>query len=131
MQASTYGEMNLPKELSKGFTTTDDKIINGRIKSGRWENLTVAKNTYYPDMVNSYGYLRSAWNLNPSPYISRFPLNFSSNSVSFVFPTCSGYYNILQYDDMMDFFEESAFPPHGSTHTLFAGMYGCDALDTM
>jgi hypothetical protein len=118
LQTSTYGEVNVPKDLSKGFTYEDDKIIDGRIKTGRWKDLKADMNTYYPDMVSGYGYLRAAWNMNPSPYVSRFEFNFSSDGVPITFPTCASHYDILQFDDMMDFFYDMSFGPHNEAHTI-------------
>jgi hypothetical protein len=49
-------------------------------------------------------YVRAPWTFNPSPYISRFPFYFSSDRIVVTFPKCTTFYDILQYDDMMDFF---------------------------
>jgi hypothetical protein len=131
MKASTYGEVKAPKDLSKGFTYADDKIIDGRITSGRWENLKVEMNSYYSEVATGYGYLRAPWNMNPSPYLSRFPFDFSSDGATVIFPTCYDNYKILQYDDMMDFFFDMAYGPHGSSHTILGGFFGCDTFNKM
>jgi hypothetical protein len=112
-QASTYGKVKDPKDLSKVFRYSDDQIIDGRLPPVRWENLTVEMNTDYPDMIAGYGYLHAPWNMHPSPYLSRFAFNFTTNTKTLIFPTYSSHNDILQYDNMMDFFYESALDPHG------------------
>jgi hypothetical protein len=82
-------------------------------------------------MVSGYGYLRAAWNMNPSPYVSRFEFNFSSDGVPITFPTCASHYDILQFDDMMDFFYNMAGGPHADAHAVLGGYYGCDTFNKM
>jgi len=38
---------------------------------------------------------------------------------------------VLQYDDMMDFYYQISYDPHGPVHVLTGGIYGCDLLDTL
>lgn len=121
--SKVYGTTGSPAVVSSGFTYDSDQIINGRIKDGRWKDLKAEKNLYYPDLDYGYGYMRAPWNMNPSPYVSRFAFDFGG---AITWPSCSAHYTILQYDDMMDFFIRSSFGPHATTHTMFSGYFGCD-----
>jgi len=114
--------------LIKGFQYSSDPLIDGRIPDGRWKDLKVEYNTFYPDLNAGYGYLRAPWNMNPSPYISRFGFDFNA---SIEFPSCYSHYEALQFTDMMDFYYGTSLDAHAETHTLAAGYYGCDVFDTL
>lgn len=128
LSSDTYGAMSLPSNVSHGFTYTEDAMDDGRVKDSRWTDLKVEQNIWYDDLRYSYGYLRAPWNLNPSPYITRYAFSFKNK---LTFPDCASHYDILQYDDMMDFFATIANSPHSKTHTVLGGFYGCDAFQTL
>ena len=69
-----------------------------------------------------YGYMRGPWNLNPNPYVSRYTFNFSMYKM----PSCSDHFTLMNYDNMMTFFNLGEFAPHGNVHILTGGAYGCD-----
>lgn len=68
-----YGNTQNPTN-SIAFTYENDSVLDARIIGGRWNNLEAEMNTNYPDLYSGYGYLRSPWNLNPSPYVSRYTM---------------------------------------------------------
>jgi hypothetical protein len=43
-------------------------------------------------------------------------------------PTCTSHYNMLQYQDVMDFMIDFEDDPHATTHSMIGGTYGCDML---
>jgi hypothetical protein len=100
-QESTYGNVQPPKDIYSGYQYETDDIQEGRIISGLWKDTKAEKNIYYPSMESGYGYLRAPWNMNPSPYLSRFPFIFGS---AVTLPSCTAHYSILQYTELMDFF---------------------------
>eukprot|EP01038_Epipyxis_sp_PR26KG_P004980 gene4980-6963_t len=128
MQPHIYGSMKQPKDVTNGFTYHDDSILDAAIPDGLWKNLKTEMNTKFEDLKYGYGYLRAPWNLNPSPYISRFPFEFND---TILLPSCPSHYEILQYDDMMDFFFKMQLTPHGATHAALGGIYGCDMFDPL
>lgn len=128
LSSDTYGAMSLPSNVSHGFTYTEDAMDDGRVKDSRWADLKVEQNVWYDDLRYSYGYLRAPWNLNPSPYITRYAFSFKNK---LTFPDCASHYDVLQYDDMMDFFATIGNSPHSKTHTVLGGFYGCDAFQTL
>ncbi len=124
--ADVFGSVSYPKSSIKGFTRTSDRIEDARIADGRWADQLVEMNTMFPTLYAAYGYLRAPWVLNPSPYTSRYSFDWD---VEFGYlPSCYYNYDILEYTDLMDYFYEISFGPHGTAHTTYGGVYGCDAL---
>jgi len=128
MQSHIYGTTIKPQDISQGFTYKADSLLDAAIPDGLWKGLKAEMNTNYEDLKYGYGYLRAPWNLNPSPYISRFVFEFND---TVLLPSCGSHYEILQYDDMMDFFFKMQLSPHGATHAALGGIYGCDLFDPL
>lgn len=125
-QPDSFGTMYAPP--SGDYFTYNEPLESTAIKDGRWAGLKAVKAEDFPEYSghgNAYGYLRSPWNLNPSPYITRATITFDSVKL----PTCSSHYTSLEYTDFNLWMYDSAFDPHGPTHTLFGGYYGCEALE--
>eukprot|EP01035_Chromulina_nebulosa_P026426 gene26426-34592_t len=72
-----------------------------------------------PNKKYGYGYMRAPWNLNPSPFVSRFAFDF--NSTKDALPSCLSHYNALRSEDMMEFFFQSEMEPHGGNHMETGG----------
>lgn len=128
MSEEVFGSMNRPSQLHEGYTYSSDEIVSGAIMNGRWKLLKAEKNIDYEELSGGYGYMRAPWNMNPSPYISRFTADYG---IGIYLPTCESHYNILQYDNMMDFFVDMEDAPHATTHSLTGGIYGCDLLEPL
>ncbi len=128
MSPDMFGSMTFPKNMMSGFRYDSDKVLDAKISDSLFANLPAEKsdNTVFPG--NGFGYMRAPWNMNPSPYISRFTFDFNHK---ILLPTCEMHYDILQYDDMMDFFFKVAFGPHATVHTLTGGFYGCDKFQPL
>eukprot|EP01038_Epipyxis_sp_PR26KG_P015305 gene15305-20622_t len=128
MRNELYGSTSKPKDFQAGFVYGKDLVNDARIPDSLWANLKTEFNTEYSDLKFGYGYMRAPWNLNPSPYISRFVFDFSSVKP----PSCMNHYKMLsEYDDLMTFFFKMAFGPHASIHGLLGGMYGCDMFQPL
>ena len=121
-----FGNISLPINLQYGYTYENDSIEAGTVNSGRWAYLTIDKmQSTITYLKSGYGYMRAPWNMNPSPYVSRYLLG---TEASLSLPTCSSHYNILKESTMMSFFNNIAYDPHSSVHALIGGIYGCDKL---
>lgn len=120
----TFGSLNAPSIPDK-WTYTNDSLEDAAISNGRWKKTKAEVNTQFSDLVNGYGYLRGPWNTNPSPYISRFTLEYVS------LPKCSAYYNWLSFDSYTDFLYQASFGPHASVHGDIGGLFGCDVFDQL
>lgn len=124
--ADTFGSLNShvvddSYDIDVGWSSNTNDINDARILDGRWANLKTDYNSYYSDMKTAYGYFRAPWNMNPSPYLTRF-----TGSVSW--PTCSSFYNWLGKTDLMKFLKYAPGPAHASVHGTVGGVYGCDIL---
>ena len=124
-QENTFGSLNFG--AGDGYSEWNyktNKVDDARIRDGRWVNQTTEYNTFYPEMRQGYGYLRGPWNMNPSPYLVRFPKGLS-------FTGCST--NIAGLSkNFKDFLGWSMSAPHGSFHVDIGGSFGCDTtLDSL
>ena len=128
MTPTLFGSMNQPADLSWGFTYSSDAILDAAIPDGRWAYLAADKNSAYSDLVAAYGYMRAPWNMNPSPYISRFTMDLQ---VGVSLPSCQQHYDTLVYTDLMSYLYDIQYEPHATTHSLTGGIYGCDLLQPL
>ena len=89
--------------------------------------------TYDPSATihNSYGYLRSPWNTNKSPFVTRAHTfcGFSYNLDWW--PSCGIHYNITfsdEYDSWYDYAWAAPYAPHGPVHFMIGGYANCGNL---
>ena len=123
--ADTFGSIQFPKDDTWGWTYRDDSIEGAAIPDGRWKKQLADINSRYSFPGNSFGFMRGPWNLNPSPYISRFSI---SNSL---LPQCSSYYSWLEETSLESFLNIAPFGPHASVHGAVGAVFGCDVMDQM
>lgn len=122
----TFGALVEPVDTTCGFTYKNDLLSAGTIQNGRWKNAKTDVNTRFSSIINGYGLLRSPWNMNPSPYISRFA---SSESA---LPTCNDYYTLFSSSStLIDFLDEIQKGSHAPIHSALGGTFGCDVLDAI
>jgi hypothetical protein len=108
--ADVFGSINKPNDTLWGYSYRSDAMLTAAIPDGRWAYSKAGKNTRFPDLANGFGYMRGPWNMNPSPYISRFTIAAPS------LPSCSAYYDGLVMTDIMDFLAYAPFDPHAPIH---------------
>jgi len=72
--------------------------------------------------------MRAPWNLNPSPYVSRFS---SRTDVAKDLPACLSHYKLLSSTSLMSFSYDIAYAPHAGAHSLSGGTYGCDKFSPL
>ena len=126
MTSEIFGSMKQPKDLEWGFNYGNgDQIVDAAIQDGRWAFMTADLNDEYPELLAGYGYMRAPWNMNPSPYISRFTMDLK---VGISLPSCTEHYTMLEYTDLMTFLYKIQYGPHATTHSLTGGIYGCDMM---
>ncbi|KAJ1460117.1 hypothetical protein M885DRAFT_458851 [Pelagophyceae sp. CCMP2097] len=90
-----YG-VSLDEFLERGFEAW--AIRDGRWKYAKVKRLTGADTKGYP--VNSYGYLRSPWNNNPSPYVTRINFPYDPASLGKSWPTCTDLHTFIEPQDV-------------------------------
>lgn len=127
MSANMFGRVREPRdsEVDSGYTYASNKIEDFAIKDGRWAyTKTALTPSKFTDLAGGYGYMRSPWNMNPSPYVTRFT---GTNYL----PTCTSHMNMMDYTNMMDFMIESEVAPHAGLHGVTGGAFGCDMFDDL
>jgi len=123
--ADMFGTLVQPTDHYWGWTYKNDKIVDAAIPDGRWKQAPADVNYQYPDLQNGFGYIRGPWNMNPSPYITRF------TSYTLSLPSCLDYYAWATDKEFLDFMAIAAYGPHASTHGVIGSVYGCDLMDPL
>ena len=127
MTADMFGSMRIPleSEYDDGYLYSKNNITDFAILDGRWAYIKAERNpAKFAGLEAGYGYMRSPWNMNPSPYVSRF------TGTSFM-PKCSTFVDMLDYTDLMSFMNNVEVSPHASVHGSNGGTYGCDLFDPL
>jgi len=120
-----FGTVVAPDDEVFGWTYRNSSILMGAIPDSNWAYIKASYNTRYEDLENGFGFMRGPWNMNPSPYVSRFATESST------LPGCITHYELLKYDDMMDFLAQAPYDSHASTHGSIGGVFGCDKFDDL
>jgi hypothetical protein len=72
---------------------------------------------------NAYGQLRSPWNLNGAPYVTRSHDNCGAQADQF--PSCTAVSDMqADYDSFSDYVWDLMYSPHGSVHNFVGGAFG-------
>ena len=97
---------------------------SGALPTSRWRLFEIPSDPLWSTQAAGYGYLRPPWNLNPSRYVSRFPLQggqglaeididgesaggASTATGQLLLPDCeSGYAKLMQSDTPLQFLRE-------------------------
>mmetsp|Transcript_868 Transcript_868/g.1103 ORF Transcript_868/g.1103 Transcript_868/m.1103 type:complete len:681 (-) Transcript_868:144-2186(-) len=126
------------------FGTADTTLHT--VTEGRWAYTRVPKQSDYESTTsnddddddnlasNPYGYMRAPWNLNPSPYVTRYHKACSENlgeKGSYEFnqwPTCKDhYYASFDISSYGEFVYYMSYDAHGGVHRMIGGSGGdCD-----
>jgi len=114
------------------FGTSDTHLHT--VTKGRWAYTRVPKISRETEVANPYGYMRAPWNLDVSPYITRFHKSCGDNMGSKgdyetnQWPTCAiHHYAVSSIDSWAYFTGYMAIDAHGGVHRLIGGAGGdCD-----
>lgn len=81
----------------------------------------------YNGIVKNFGYLRAPWNINPSPYVSRFT-NYEA-----ALPDCTDHYDWISDSQttLQEFLQVAPYAPHARIHGSIGSVYGCDMMSPM
>lgn len=99
----------------------DDKTVT----SGRWAYTPIMTDAWnFSEVYNSYGLMRSMWNTNKIPYVTR-----TSETYGYLtsrFPKCNEVKEQMSIDNWADFGINAMYGPHGTIHNMIAGQWGRD-----
>ena len=104
-------------------TTPISAFHSGALPNSRWRLYEIPTDPLWSPHDAGYGYLRPPWNLNPSRYVSRFPLQGgqgladidsdsdtgggSTTTTALLLPDCeNGYVKMMQADTPLQFLRE-------------------------
>eukprot|EP00752_Nemacystus_decipiens_P008279 g7402.t1 len=122
--------LNPPLFQESWFGTADP--VDYKVKDGRWANTKIPSmydgnpGDLTPDV---YGLLRSRWNVNSSPYLTRGLGKLCDGYVtdSYHWPTCElHHWLVTGYTDFYSWVWESMYAPHGPVHTWIGGVLNCE-----
>jgi len=124
----TYDEMEY-NELESSPIFQDDWFgpmnpLNSEhiVVSGRWKFLQVPIAGDDFDVFNPWGFLKSPWNTNPSPYLARNKYVNQGNSLST--PDCHSFYTFWAQDKMSRINNMFNGATHGPVHVKIGGEWG-------
>ena len=122
---------------------TDHSILNGRFAFQTVGMVTAE--TAGSILHGPYGYLRAPWNLNPSPYVTRYHKlcgvspedtyidtdDTIKDLTDYKWPSCASHWELTfddDYDTWYSWVWKSSYAPHGPVHAWIGGVGGdsCD-----
>lgn len=106
----------------KWFGAVDEK---NHIVDGHWAHATVPKASSTNDLQNAYGYVRSYWNSNSDPEISRHLFDFCGvEPVTKKIPSCESHFDVLNSANLGELQLLSPNDGHGPMHVQIGGVWG-------
>lgn len=111
------------------------------VTEGRFANVSVPINASAP-IHSPYGYLRSPWNANKSPYLSRFHdfcgadfvwnhegISATSGNSATSWPSCEVHWQITYHvNTWYEYVWNSNYQPHGPVHFMIGGWSHCGSI---
>lgn len=77
-------------------------------------------------VTNAWGLMRSPWNTNKVPYLSRSRSSYGFFLDTSLVPGCSNHYDIMKQESWSGFGDGIQEAPHGSLHILVGGTWNAD-----
>lgn len=97
------------------------------VSRGRFAYIPVKKDAWsISSVTNSYGLLRSPWNNNKIPYVTRHHKSYGFFTKTSIVPQCFNHYDQMQMSMFSQFGSSIQYAPHGSLHILAGGTWGAD-----
>ena len=113
-------------------TFGDTSDLDHHISSGRFtkQRVGLANLTDSSDASSAYGFLRSPWNLNPSPYVTRYHKQCGADpAIKYTWPTCKTHWALtFKEKTWYDWVWKVSYSPHGAVHVWVGGVGG-DCID--
>jgi hypothetical protein len=113
------------------FGNSGDKLLKGHhVTEGRWANFTINTDaTAFSPVTNAYGMLRAPWNLNDSPYVTRFSRVAGTSYAGGDLPSCSAVKSCFDSATLADMNVCLNGETHGPIHVLIGGQWAVDLGD--
>mmetsp|Transcript_73800 Transcript_73800/g.210475 ORF Transcript_73800/g.210475 Transcript_73800/m.210475 type:complete len:697 (-) Transcript_73800:230-2320(-) len=106
------------------FGAVDDGGADYVITEGRWAYQTVMQNAQdWSGIHNPYGLLRSPWNTNPTPYITRSRYTYGVKDGGWTIPDCTNFHETADVEWIGDLFSSLNGELHGPIHIMIGGQW--------
>lgn len=116
----------------KWFGSVTTSSADHAIDSGKFAYTPIKKVGYTDDYVhNAYGLLRSPWNVNNSPYITRSAKVDGYNAFSGELPSCKAYMDCFMSSSIAVMTECLNGKAHGSVHVEIGGVWNKDISNSI
>merc|ERR1711998_162 len=97
------------------------------VNKGRFAYTPVMTDAWSVSSVtNSYGLLRSPWNNNKIPYLTRHDKSYGFYTKTNIIPGCYDHADQMKMSVWSQFGTSIQYSPHGSLHILAGGTWGAD-----
>ena len=95
------------------------------IDTGRWGFTELAKDRglHKLPIKNPYGLLRSPWNTNPVPYLTRYRYTYSQKDGGWTLPSCKSFAKYFQQSKLANFNYLLNGELHGPVHVMIGGQW--------
>ena len=117
------------------FGSADPNRTDHAISHGRWAFTHVMKDaTGFSNITNPYGLLRSPWNTDPTPFVTRSRYVLGVKDAYYTLPECSDFQSYLKSDDdtgaltMASISDALNGELHGPVHIMTGGHWWLDPL---
>lgn len=96
------------------------------VSEGRFAYVSVAPEDFQitARTLNAFGLLRSPWNANPTPFLTR--ANTTYGALQSNPPGCEWHFGQMSLTTWSEFGVDVQYRPHGKIHTLIAGVWGAE-----
>jgi hypothetical protein len=116
----------------KWFGHVASKQSDHAIDTGKWAFTEVAVVGFTDDVIhNPYGLLRSPWNVNNSPYITRSAMVDEYKAFDGDLPSCENYMECFTSTTMAVLNECLNGKAHGAVHVEIGGLWNKDISDSL
>merc|ERR1712070_123722 len=112
---------------------TEGEQIRGLhvVAEGRWAYTPVMGDARgFSDITNGWGLLRSPWNQNPTPFLTRWTKVFNFTNAGYdTFPDCKLLFTCFAHDNLIAMNECLNGDTHGPVHVMLGGQWHNSALE--
>ena len=106
------------------FGETSPSGRDHTVTTGRWAYTSVKANARtYSNITNPWGLLRSPWNTNPVPYVTRHDKILGDGNYQSTFPGCFDFDTAIQQTSLTDINPYLNGLTHGPVHLMIGGQW--------
>lgn len=116
-----------PVQNVKAANADSDAVSTGThiVSEGRWAYTPIMANAgAFSPVTNAHGLLRSPWNMNPTPFLTRWIKVFNFTNAGYSsFPDCQSMFQCFASNTLTDMHECLNGDTHGPVHVMLGGQW--------